>query len=49
MVDDQHLQDGRRRYDDQVEDVRGEEGDVEEFGASRDEWKNLWSSRKAFR
>lgn len=49
MVDDQHLQDGRKRYDDQVEDVRGEEGDVEEFGASRDEWKNLWSSRKAFR
>jgi len=49
MDDDQHLQDGRRRYGDQVEDAKGGEGDVEEFGASRDEWKNLWSSRRGFR
>ena len=45
----QHLHDGRGQYGDQVEDVRGEQGDVEEFGASRDERKDLWSSRKAFR
>lgn len=49
MDGDQYLQDGRRRYDNQVEDVRGGQGDVEEFGASRDEWKNLWSSGKAIR
>jgi hypothetical protein len=56
LEDEALLHGGQRQCRDEYEDVemeinrdRNREEEVEEYGASRDEWKNLWSSRKAYR